>query len=89
MHKIVYTCVEAARLISESLDHLLPLGTRLRLRVHLLLCGACTRYRQQLQSIREALWRHADRVTGQQLPTGLAPEARERLMQVLRQKQRP
>jgi hypothetical protein len=51
------TCKEAHRLVAEQLDRDLPLGERLRLRLHLLACTSCTRFRHQMQFLREAMKR--------------------------------
>lgn len=42
------TCKQASRLISEGLDHDLDLPRRAGLRLHLLLCSACSRVKTQL-----------------------------------------
>jgi hypothetical protein len=73
----------------EDMDRPLPAGARLRLRLHVLICDACERYRQQLRVIRETIRRHPDQVMGQNVPAGMSPEARERLAQALRKKQQP
>ncbi|MGH8618794.1 MAG: zf-HC2 domain-containing protein [Burkholderiales bacterium] len=54
------TCKDAARLLSHA--HEQPLGgwARLRLRLHLTICDACTNFRRQLDFIREALRRLRD-----------------------------
>ncbi len=51
------TCKEAHRLVSEELDRTLPLGERLRVRMHLLACGSCTHFKQQMQFLRSAMQR--------------------------------
>jgi hypothetical protein len=51
------TCKEAHRLVSEELDRALPLGERLRVRMHLLACGSCTHFKQQMQLLRAAMRR--------------------------------
>jgi hypothetical protein len=51
------TCEEAARLMSESLDRKLPLGQRMALRMHLLMCKLCPRFWRQLQFLRNATGR--------------------------------
>jgi len=51
------TCKEAHRLVSEELDRTLPLGERLRVRMHLLACGSCTHFKQQMQFLRSAMRR--------------------------------
>ncbi len=78
-------CREVVKLASEDMNHPLPFGTRLKLRLHLMICDACERYRRQLRSIREALRRNPDKLLGQEPSTGLSPEARERLKRALQQ----
>jgi hypothetical protein len=46
-------CADMARLASESLDKALPLGLRLRMRLHFLVCVWCARYFKQLKFLRE------------------------------------
>jgi hypothetical protein len=50
-------CREASRLISRNADRPLPLGRRLQLRLHLLVCDACTNFSRQVRVLREALRR--------------------------------
>jgi hypothetical protein len=51
------TCKQASQLISQSLDHPLSLSNRIKLRFHLLLCDACSRFRKQLEQLSIALQR--------------------------------
>ncbi len=51
------TCKEAHRLVSEELDRELPLGERLRVRMHLFACGSCTHFKEQVQLLRTAMRR--------------------------------
>jgi len=44
-------CLESARLISERRDHPLPLGQRIGLRLHLLLCALCRAYEKQILAV--------------------------------------
>jgi hypothetical protein len=43
--------------VSEELDRTLPLGERLRVRMHLLACGSCTHFKEQVQLLRAAMRR--------------------------------
>lgn len=45
---IMMSCKEAGRLISEGLDRELDLTQRAGLRLHLLMCTACSRVKSQL-----------------------------------------
>jgi hypothetical protein len=47
-------CKEVARLTSEGRDRSLPLGMRLRLRLHRAFCQWCARYAKQLDLVHEA-----------------------------------
>ena len=49
------TCRRAAELISWEQDASLPLHQRAGLGFHTLLCGACRRFRMQLEVVEEAV----------------------------------
>lgn len=51
------TCKQASKLISQSLDHPLSWSERVRLKLHLIICDACTQFKQQLNLLRTALQR--------------------------------
>ena len=54
------TCKETAQLISEGLDHKLSLWQRMNLRLHLMMCGACSAYRRQVQTLNRIVRRRFD-----------------------------
>lgn len=49
------TCREVHRLVSEGLDRNLTLVERTRMRLHLLICDACTNFDKQMLLIRRAM----------------------------------
>lgn len=49
------TCREVHRLVSEGMDRDLALLERVRLRLHLMVCGACTRFDGQMRLLRRAM----------------------------------
>lgn len=49
------TCSEVHRLVSERMDRPLSLAERARVRVHLLMCGACSRFSGQMALLRRAM----------------------------------
>ena len=49
------TCKEATRLISEGMDRRLSFPERIRLRLHVGICDACTRFTSQVAFLRRAL----------------------------------
>jgi hypothetical protein len=49
------TCREVHRLVSEGLDRDLSLVERTRVRLHLVVCVACTRFNGQMDLLRRAM----------------------------------
>lgn len=78
------SCKEASRLVSESLDHKLPLRQRVALRIHLLMCKFCTQYRKQLLMLRD-LAQHSFYLEDMEPQVTLPKEARERIQHSLKQ----
>jgi hypothetical protein len=79
--RLILPCHDISRLSSQALDTRLPRITRLRMRMHYLVCVWCRRYRDQL-----ALLRRACAQLGTSAPEagpGLPPTARERIRQHL------
>ncbi|MBW2538960.1 MAG: zf-HC2 domain-containing protein [Deltaproteobacteria bacterium] len=78
------TCKEATRLVSESLDHKLPLRQQMAVWIHLLMCKFCARYRKQLLMLRD-LAEHSFYLEEMQPHVALPQEARERIQRSLKQ----
>lgn len=49
------SCKEATRLISEGMDRRLSVPERIRLRLHVGICDACTRFTSQAAFLRRAI----------------------------------
>jgi len=65
------TCKQASQLISQSLDRPLSWTDRIKLRFHLFICDACTRFNQQLKQLRiavQTLKRYIENDSAIQLP---------------------
>ncbi|MFZ0827631.1 MAG: zf-HC2 domain-containing protein [Verrucomicrobiia bacterium] len=75
-------CAEMSRLASRSFEQPLSLRTRLKMRLHFLICAWCHRYARQLTFLREAAARF-DEHAGVRPGPGLSAEARLRLIQRL------
>lgn len=77
-------CAEMSRLASLSLDRPTPLGLRVRMRLHHLICAWCRRYERQLQFLHRAAPQSHH---GLELlvARGLSPDARRRLVQRMRE----
>jgi hypothetical protein len=56
------SCQQASRLLSQQQDEALTFGKRLRLRLHLMYCDACTNVSRQFAALRLAMqrWRERD-----------------------------
>lgn len=80
------SCKDVTQLISESMDHSLPLGKRIGVRLHLLMCKFCSRYERQLLLIRETVRRlvATEDKPGEPPWETLSEEARERIRKSLR-----
>ncbi len=52
------SCKEATRLVSEKLDRELPLWRRVSLRLHVLMCRACSRYARQVTMLDRTVAEH-------------------------------
>ena len=75
------SCKDVTRLLSESMDASLPIGRRIGVRLHLLVCRFCLRYKRQLLLIRETARRLAAIEDPPAPPAGerLSEEAKERI----------
>lgn len=83
--RITPRCTDVTRLVSESMDRMLPVLTRIKLRLHLMICDGCAQYRQQLLNIRQALQRPTTPSKDQrQDKPPLSPAAQARLKEALR-----
>ena len=82
--RLMFSCHDMTRLISQAQDGALPRFVRYKMRVHYLLCTGCRRYQGQLRFLRTAMHRlsdSAESIPGQSLPQ----ESRTRLKQLLRE----
>jgi hypothetical protein len=60
LHRLTHmlSCKEVSRLLSQGEDRRLTLAERLKLRLHLRVCTACTRFAGQIAFLRAALQRY-------------------------------
>jgi len=65
IRKLRLTCEDTTPLISELMDHNLPIGKRLRLKFHLGMCAVCRYYQKQLKVLRSL----AQKLGGEEAPT--------------------
>lgn len=74
------SCKQASQLISQSLEQPLAMRERFALKLHLLICKYCRRFRQQLQAIGVALKLTARAIESDDT-IKMPPEAKQRLIQ--------
>ncbi len=79
------TCKEVAQLLSDSLDRKLPLSQRVSLRIHLLMCKLCPRFREHILFLKKTLHQLPLEAEGEHLFTSesLSAEARGRIQRAL------
>ena len=78
---VFVSCRRATELLSKLQDVPLNARERLALRLHLLICGWCRRYGQQIALVRASLLR--DAATLETRGPRLSAEARERILRSL------
>ena len=76
-------CAEMSRLASRSLEQPLAWRTRLKMRLHFLICVWCQRYFKQLRFTHAAA-SHLDEHAEMLPPRPLSPAARQRIVQRLK-----
>lgn len=84
--RLTPACKDISRLVSESMDRRLPFITRVKLRLHLMICEGCERYAEQLRAIRGSLRRLAENGVGAKVSSApqLSEEARVELKRTLK-----
>ena len=80
------TCKETSLLVSQSLDRKLPWGERVAVRLHLLVCETCKRFKRQIEFLRTAVRQGAEKLE-EASTLKLSAPARQRIKRALRKKQ--
>ncbi len=83
MRHWIFSCKKIFLLISESMDWKLPLYRRLGIKLHLMMCYLCRRYKKQLLFIHSIL--QTEKKIEEIDSASLSPEARERIKKRLEQ----
>ncbi len=83
MRHWIFSCKKISLLISESMDWKLPLYRRLGIKLHLMMCYLCRRYKKQLLFIHSIL--QTEKKIEEIDSASLSPEAKERIKKRLEQ----
>jgi hypothetical protein len=61
--KLKATCKEVTHLLLSGMDRRMPLGERLTVRLHMMICEACPKFQRQVQLMERAStrWRQYSR----------------------------
>ena len=78
-------CREVIKLLSQSMEVKLPITTRIKLRLHYLICAWCQRYEEQLRALRKIASLFPERADDC-CPETLPDSSKERLKQALRER---
>ncbi|MFC1814725.1 zf-HC2 domain-containing protein [Thermodesulfobacteriota bacterium] len=79
----MFNCKEVSRRVSESMDRRLPLYQRILIRMHLLMCRYCARFRRQVMFLRELCRSRQLDEHFADASVVMPPAVRERIRQVL------
>jgi len=80
----MFCCKDVSQKFSESLDRKLPFHHRMLIRIHMLMCEFCSRFRRQLLLLRKIS--RSDKILdiSQDFSAGLSQQARERIKAALK-----
>lgn len=82
MVRVMPSCRDISKLISDGMDRNLPLRKRLSIRLHVSMCGFCRRYEKQLHLLHEGVGHYAD-PEANVVEKSLSPAAKEKLERAL------
>jgi len=80
----MFNCKEVSRRVSESMDHDLPVYQRMLIRMHLLMCRYCSRFRRQVMFLRDICRSHQLDESALDTSVNLPSDSRERIRQTLK-----
>lgn len=84
MNHWMFRCQDVSQKISQSMDMPLPRYQRMAIRIHLLMCRYCARFRRQLLNLREICRAEDPEQPGEAPPAPLSEAAKTRIKKRLR-----
>lgn len=79
-------CRDVVPLLSYALDRKLTFAERIRIRLHLLSCNACTTYANNIGFLHKVFHIHGDKIDSEEIQTTLSPDAKDRIRKALESK---
>ena len=79
MNHWMMNCRKISRMVSDSMDRKLPFYQRWGIRIHLMMCRYCLRYRKQLLFLRKVIQQTTDWDDESGTGTPMPAAARERI----------
>lgn len=76
-------CREIVPLLSYALDRKLTFVERIRIRLHLMSCNACTSYADNIGFLHDVFHIHGDKIDSEEIQTTLSPDAKDRIRRAL------
>lgn len=76
-------CRDIVPLLSHALDRKLTVAERIRIRLHLLSCNACTSYADNIGFLHKVFQIHRDKIDSEEIQTTLSPDAKDRIRRAL------
>ena len=84
MRHWMFRCNVVSQKVSQSLDASLPFHHRMAIRMHLLMCRYCSRFRRQLIMLRKMSRLMDDEPSTDETSATLSNETKERIKKALR-----
>jgi hypothetical protein len=88
VNRLTSTCEVITRKVSEGLDRRLSFRERFQIRLHIMFCELCYRYREQLLTIHHVLQKSREPESIKRDTTRLSGEAREKIKLALKERTR-
>ena len=80
----MFSCKEVSQKVSESMDRKLPVYHRMLITMHLLMCKYCSRFKNQLLILRNAV--NQEYIPEDKMDAFLPEKTRERIKKTLRKR---
>jgi len=84
LKQLKISCEDTSPLISESMDHRISLGKKLRIKIHLAICGACQCYKTQLDIIKALARKMGNEDSALNKEVSLRPELKDKIKHSLK-----